>query len=64
MRDCSGGYTQQIVKFELSHVLLVDTTVLGMKRGESVLMATEKLTDFSAVSTHGLQLRIFCNFQE
>jgi hydrogenase 3 maturation protease len=53
---------QQILDFGPTHVLLVDAALLGLKPGEVRLIMPERITDFPAVSTHMLPLRIFCEY--
>lgn len=54
--------TQEIVDFKPTHVLLIDAAVLDLKPGEARLFNCEQLTDFPAISTHDLPLRIFCEY--
>jgi hydrogenase 3 maturation protease len=56
------SYIQQIIDFNPTHVLLIDSAVLGSKPGESELVEPEKLTTAPAFSTHMLPLRIFCEY--
>lgn len=56
------SFMQDIVDYKPSHVLLVDAAVLGLKPGEIRLVFPEQITDFSAVTTHVLPLRIFCEY--
>jgi hydrogenase 3 maturation protease len=56
------SFMQEIVDFKPSHVLLVDAAVLGLKPGETRLVLPEQITDFPAVTTHVLPLRIFCEY--
>jgi hydrogenase 3 maturation protease len=56
------GFTQQIVSFRPSHILLIDAAILGLKPGESSLIKPVQLADFPAFSTHMLPLRIFCEY--
>lgn len=56
------SYIQQIIDFDPSHILLVDAALLNLKPGESRLVKPEKLTSYSAFSTHMLPLRIFCEY--
>jgi hydrogenase 3 maturation protease len=53
---------QDIVDFKPSHVLLVDAAILGLNPGETRLVLPEQITDFPAVTTHVLPLRIFCEY--
>ena len=56
------SFMQQIIDFGPTHVLLVDAALLGLKPGEVRLIMPERITDFPAVSTHMLPLRIFCEY--
>ncbi len=56
------SFMQEIVDINPSHVLLVDAAVLGLKPGETRLVFPEQVTDFPAITTHVLPLRIFCEY--
>jgi hydrogenase 3 maturation protease len=56
------SYLSQIVEFDPTHVLLIDSAFLGLKPGATRLMNPERLTGFSAVTTHILPLRLFCDY--
>jgi hydrogenase 3 maturation protease len=56
------SFMQEIVDFKPSHVLLVDAAILGLKPGETRLVLPEQITDFPAITTHVLPLRIFCEY--
>jgi hydrogenase 3 maturation protease len=56
------SYMQDIVDFKPSHVLLVDAAILGLKPGETRLVFPEQISDFPAITTHVLPLRIFCEY--
>ena len=56
------SFLSQIVEFEPTHVLLIDSAFLGLKPGAVRLMNPERLTGFSAVTTHILPLRLFCDY--
>jgi hydrogenase 3 maturation protease len=56
------SFMQEIVDLKPSHVLLVDAAVLGLKPGETRLVFPEQVTDFPAITTHMLPLRIFCEY--
>ncbi|MCW4054307.1 MAG: hydrogenase maturation protease [Candidatus Bathyarchaeota archaeon] len=56
------SFMENIVDFKPSHVLLVDAAILGLKSGDTRLMFPEQVTDFPAITTHVLPLRIFCEF--
>lgn len=56
------SFTQEIVEFRPTHVLLIDAAVLGSKPGQCKLVSPEQLGGFSAFSTHMLPLRVFCEY--
>jgi hydrogenase 3 maturation protease len=56
------SYLQDIERFKPTHVLLIDAALLGLKPGEACLLDPEKIIDYSAISTHALPLRIFCEY--
>ena len=56
------SYIQEIVDFKPSHVLLVDAAIIGLKPGETRLVLPEQITNFPAITTHMLPLRIFCEY--
>ncbi|MEM2337857.1 MAG: hydrogenase 3 maturation endopeptidase HyCI [Candidatus Bathyarchaeia archaeon] len=56
------SYIQQIVDFNPTHILLIDAAVMGLKPGECRLVRPEHLKVFSAISTHALPLRVFCDY--
>jgi len=51
-----------IEEFHPSHVLLIDAAFLGLKPGEASLLNAEKIANSSAVTTHLLPLRVFCEY--
>ena len=56
------SYLLEIEEFKPTHVLLIDAAFLGLKPGNASLVDAEKFTDFSAITTHYLPLRIFCDY--
>ena len=56
------NFMQEIVDINPSHVLLVDAAILGLKPGETRLVFPEQVTNFPAITTHVLPLRIFCEY--
>jgi hydrogenase 3 maturation protease len=54
------SYILDIEQFQPTHVLLVDAAFLELKPGEASLVDAERMMDYTAVSTHALPLRIFC----
>jgi len=51
-----------IEEFHPSHVLLIDASFLGLKPGEARLLDAEEVANFSAITSHLLPLRIFCEY--
>ena len=56
------SFTQQIIDFGPTHILLIDAAILGLKPGDARLIKPEQLMMFPAFSTHILPLRIFCEY--
>jgi hydrogenase 3 maturation protease len=56
------SFMQEIVDLKPSHVLLIDVAILGLRPGETRLVFPEQVTDFPAITTHVLPLRIFCEY--
>ena len=56
------SFMHEIVDLKPSHVLLIDAAILGLKPGETRFVFPEQVTDFPAVTTHVLPLRIFCEY--
>jgi hydrogenase 3 maturation protease len=56
------SYISDIEEFKPTHVLLVDAAILGLKPAEASLLDADALTADSAISTHVLPLRIFCDY--
>jgi hydrogenase 3 maturation protease len=56
------SYLLDIEEFNPTHVLLVDAAFLGLKSGQVRLVDAESIVDFSAVTTHILPLRLFCEY--
>ena len=56
------SYIIDIEKFNPTHVLLIDAATLGLETGEPSLVETEEVPSFSAISSHILPLRIFCEY--
>lgn len=54
------NYLSDIEKFKPTHVLLVDAAFMELKPGEASLVNAERMMDCSAISTHALPLKIFC----
>ena len=56
------SFMDEIVQLKPSHVLLIDAAVMELKPGEVRLLDAEKVTNFPAISTHMLPLRVFCDY--
>lgn len=56
------GYLLDIEDFKPTHVLLLDAAVLGRKPGEANLVQFGEVAAFSAISSHMLPLRLFCEY--
>jgi len=56
------SFMDQIIELNPSHVLLIDAAVMQLKPGEIRLFDSEKVTNFPAISTHMLPLRVFCEY--
>ncbi len=56
------SYLSDIEEFHPTHVLLIDAAFLGLKPGDASLVDAEKIADTSAVTTHLLPLRVFCEY--
>ena len=56
------SFMQEIIDLKPSHVLLIDAAFIGLKPGEARLVFPEQVTNFPAITTHVLPLRIFCEY--
>ncbi len=56
------SYLLDIEEFKPTHVLLIDAAFLGLKPGETRLVDADSIVDVSAVTTHILPLKIFCEY--
>lgn len=57
------NYLDQIIDFRPSHVLIIDSGLIGTSSGDvKLLMPTEDMK--TAVSSHMLPLQVFCAFLE
>jgi hydrogenase 3 maturation protease len=56
------SYLSDIEEFCPSHVLLIDAAFLGLKPGQASLFDAESVENYSAITTHLLPLRVFCEF--
>jgi hydrogenase 3 maturation protease len=56
------SYLLDIEEFKPTHVLLIDASFLGLHPGKACLVDAEKIADYSAITTHLLPMRIFCEY--
>lgn len=56
------SYLSDIEEFCPSHVLLIDAAFLGLKPGKASIFDAETVQNYSAITTHLLPLRVFCEF--
>jgi len=56
------SYLLDIEQFNPSHVLLIDSAVLGLKPGKTRLLDANTIENYSATSSHLLPLNIFCEY--
>jgi len=56
------SYLSDVEEFEPSHVLIIDAANLGLKSGQARLVDVEMTANYSAITTHLLPLRIFCEY--
>jgi hydrogenase 3 maturation protease len=56
------SYLSDIEEFEPSHVLIIDAANLGLIPGQASLVDAEVIANYSAITTHLLPLRIFCEY--
>jgi hydrogenase 3 maturation protease len=56
------SFMDEIIELRPSHVLLIDAAIMGLKPAEVRLFDAEKVTNFPAISTHMLPLRMLCEY--
>jgi len=56
------SFMDEIIALQPSHVLLIAAALLGLKPAKARLYDTKKVTNFPAISTHMLPLRVFCDY--
>ncbi|UCC57724.1 MAG: hydrogenase 3 maturation endopeptidase HyCI [Candidatus Bathyarchaeum sp.] len=56
------SFIDPITKFNPTHILLIDAGLLNLKSGSSRLVDPSELTNYTAISTHLLPLRVFCDY--
>lgn len=56
------SYMHKITLFKPTHILLIDAAIINQTPGTPQFTDTKQLTRKSAISTHTLPLRIFCDY--
>jgi hydrogenase 3 maturation protease len=56
------SYIDPIIKFNPTHILLIDAGILNLNPGSSKLVDPSELAKRASISTHLLPLRIFCDY--
>lgn len=56
------SFLRPITRFKPTHVLLIDAGILNQKPGTSKLIDSDHIRTETAISTHALPLRIFCEY--
>jgi len=56
------SFIQSIEEFKPTHILVIDAALLNLKPGSSKLIEPTQLAEQTAISTHALPLRIFCEY--
>lgn len=56
------SFIEPITNFKPTHILLIDAAILNLSPGSSKLINPNQLATYTAISTHLLPLRIFCDY--
>jgi len=56
------SFMEQITEFKPTHILIIDAALLNLKPGFSKLVEPGQMVKQTAISTHALPLRIFCEY--
>lgn len=56
------SFIEPITEFKPTHILIIDAAMLNLKPGSSKLIEPSKMVEQTAISTHALPLRIFCDY--
>ncbi len=56
------SFIEPIVKFNPTHILIIDAAMLNLTSGSSKLIEPDQMAMHPPVSTHDLPLRIFCEY--
>ena len=54
------NFIEPIIRFNPSHVLIIDAALLNLEPGSSKLLSSKQLKERQVVSAHALPLQIFC----
>jgi len=56
------SFMESITEFKPTHILVIDAALLNLKPGSSKLIEPSQMMGQTAISTHVLPLRIFCEY--
>ena len=56
------SFVEPITEFNATHILIIDAALLNLKPGSSKLIEPGQMMRQTAISTHALPLRIFCEY--
>jgi len=56
------SFMESITEFKPTHILVIDAALLNLKPGSSKLIEPGQMIRQTAISTHALPLRIFCEY--
>lgn len=56
------NFIEPIIRFNPSHLLIIDAALLNLEPGSSKLLSSKQLMERPVVATHVLPLRIFCEY--
>ena len=56
------SFIEPITEFKPTHVLIIDAALLNLNPGSSKLIEPGQMVKQTAISTHALPLRIFCEY--
>jgi len=56
------SFIEPITEFKPTHILIIDAALLNLRPGSSKLIEPSQIMRQTAISTHILPLRIFCEF--
>lgn len=56
------SFIEPITEFKPTHILLIDAAMLNLNPGSSKLIEHNQMINQSAISTHALPLKIFCEY--